>query len=118
MRQWLAIASASARLVSDRPALWLPGALAWVASIGWIPLLFAVASWPSDAELTFLGARIWTSGAWPWNAVVIVALIAVVVLAAFVLVASANAVLLDLLGQRAASVASAARLLRIALVAA
>ena len=118
MRQWLSVASASAGLVSERPALWLAGALAWVASIGWIPLLVAVASWPSQAELTFLGARIVTSGTWPWNAVLIVALMTTVVLAAFVLVASANAVLLDLLGQRSASVASAVRLLRIALVAA
>ncbi len=118
MRRWLSVAAGSAQLVSERPALWLPGALAWIVSVGWIPLLVAVAQPPSQAEMTFLGARIVTSGSWPWNALLIVALVTAVVLAAFVLVASANAVLLDLLGQRKASVASAARLLRIALVAA
>ncbi len=62
MRRWLSVASASARMVSERPALWLPGALAWVASVGWMPLLVAVARPPSQAELTFLGARIVTVG--------------------------------------------------------
>jgi len=118
MRRWLSSASASARLVSEWPALWLPGALAWVVSIGWIPLLVAVARPPSQAELTFLGARIVTSGAWPWNAVVIVALVATVVLAAFTVVASANAVLIGLVEERTASTADALRLLRIALAAA
>jgi hypothetical protein len=118
MRRWLAAASGSARDVSERPVLWLPGALAWVASVGRIPFLVAVGRPPSQAELTFLGARLVTSGAWPMNAVLIVALATTVVLLAFVLVAAANAVLLDLLEQRTASVTSAARLLRIALVAA
>ncbi len=118
MRRWLSSASASARLVSEWPALWLPGALAWVASVGWIPLLVAVARPPSQAELTFLGARIVTSGAWPWNAVVIVALVATVVLAAFTVVASANAVLIGLVEERTASTTDALRLLRIALAAA
>jgi len=118
MRRWLAAAAASARLVSGRPALWLPGALAWIASLGWIPLLVAVTRPPSEAELTFLGARIVTSGAWPWNAVVIAALAGAVVLAAFVLVAAANAVLLDMLDQRHPSVSGTPRLLGIALIAA
>ena len=118
MRRWLQVAAASARFVSERPALWLPGALAWVSSVGWIPLLVAVAHPPSDAELTFLGARIVTSGAWPWNAVLIGALATTVVVAAFVLVAAANVVLLGLVEQRAPSVAGAGRLLGIALIAA
>jgi len=118
MRRWLSVASASARLVSEWPALWLPGALAWVVSVGWIPLLVAVARPPSQAELTFLGARIVTSGAWPWNAVVIVVLAATVVLAAFAVVASANAVLIGLVEERSASGTDALRLLRVALAAA
>ena len=118
MRRWLSVASASARLVSEWPALWLPGALAWVVSVGWIPLLVAVARPPSEAELTFLGARIVTSGAWPWNAVVIVVLAATVVLAAFAVVASANAVLIGLVEERSASGTDALRLLRVALAAA
>ena len=118
MRRWLSAASASARLVSEWPALWLPGALAWVVSVGWIPLLVAVARPPSQAEMTFLGARIVTSGAWPWNAVVIVVLVATVVLAAFAAVAYANAVLIGMVEERAASTTDALRLLGIALAAA
>ena len=42
MRRWLSEATTAARLVSGWPELWLPGALAWVSSIGWIPLVVAV----------------------------------------------------------------------------
>ena len=118
MRLWLRAAADSARFVSERPALWLPGALAWVSSVGWIPLLVAVAHAPSDAELTFLGARIVTSGAWPWNAVAIGVLVTTVVVAAFALVAIANAVLLGLVEHRSPSLAGVGRLLGIALIAA
>lgn len=49
--------------------MWVPGAMGWVATVGWLALLIGVASPPSIAELTFLGASIFTSGAWPWNLV-------------------------------------------------
>ena len=118
MRRWLNAAASSAQFVSERPALWLPGALAWVASVGWIPLLVAVAHPPSDAELTFLGARIVTSGAWPWNAVLIGVLATAVVVVAFALVAVANAALLGLVDGRPPMAGTAGRLLGIALIAA
>jgi hypothetical protein len=118
MRRWLDAAVASAQFVSERPALWLPGALAWVSSIGWIPLLVAVAHPPSDAELTFLGARIVTSGAWPLNAVLIGALATAVVVVAFAVVAVANAALLGLVEGRPPASGAAGRLLGIALIAA
>jgi hypothetical protein len=115
---WLSAASGSARLVSERPALWLPGALAWIASVGWLPLLVAVARPPTSAELTFLGARVVTSGAWPWNALLIALGASAVVLAAFVMVAGANSVLIAMVEARATPAASTRRLLGIALVAA
>lgn len=118
MGRWLTAASASARLVSERPALWLPGALAWIASVGWLPLLVAVVRPPTVAELTFLGARIVTSGAWPWNAVAIALGMAGMVLAAFVVVAAANAALIAMLDARATAPSAARRMLGIALVAA
>ena len=118
MGAWLATATGAARLVSERPAFWVPGALAWVASVGWLPLLVAVARPPTSAELTFLGARLVTSGAWPWNAVLIGVAATIIVLAAFAVVAVANAVLLGMIEGRADSVAGARRLLRIGLVAA
>ena len=44
MRPWLTAAAESARIVADRPDLWLAGALAWVTSVGWIPLLLGPVS--------------------------------------------------------------------------
>ena len=109
-------AAASVRVVSERTELWLPGALAWVASVGWIPFVIAVAQPPSVAELTFLGARIVTSGAWPWNAVLIGAVGVALVLLAFALTAAANAVLIALLARRAPSAGDARRILAVNVV--
>ena len=116
MRRWRDAAGASMRLVAERPELWLPGALAWIASVGWIPFVVAVARPPSVAELTFLGARIVTSGAWPWNAVLIGAGFVAVVLLAFVVSAAGNAVLIALLAYRAPSGSDVRRLLAVNLV--
>jgi hypothetical protein len=116
MRRWRDAAIASTRLVAGWPELWLPGALAWTACVGWIPFTLAVARPPSVAELTFLGAGMVTSGAWPWNAVVIGAALVVLGLLAFVLSAIANAVLIALLDRRAVSSSDAARVLAVSLV--
>ncbi len=118
MRRWRDAAVASAQLVSERPELWLPGALAWVASVGWIPFVLAVVRPPTVAELTFLGARIVTSGAWPWNGVLIGLAAVIVVLAAFVLVAAANTVLNGLVDGRAPELDDVRRMLGVSLVAA
>lgn len=111
-------AVASARGVADRPELWLPGALAWVVTVGWIPLLVPVARLPTDAELTFLGARFVTSGAWPWNAVVAGVGLGIVILVGFAVVAAANAILVCLLDGRPVTVAVARRLFVSAVLAA
>jgi hypothetical protein len=118
MRAWMTAAIASARRVADWPELWLPGALGWVVSVGWIPLLLAVARLPTDAELTFLGARFVTSGAWPWNAVLAGVGLGIVVLVGFAVVAAANATLSAMIDGDAAIVARARRLFTSALVAA
>ncbi len=106
----------SVGVVTARAELWLPGALAWVASVGWIPFVFAVAQPPSVAELTFLGARIVTSGSWPWNAVLIGAAGVALVLLAFAMTAAANAVLIALLARRAPSASDARRILAVNVV--
>ena len=118
MRRWRDAAGRSMQLVAGSPELWLPGALAWTASVGWIPFVVAFARPPSVAELTFLGARIVTSGAWPLNAIVIGAAVLAVVLLAFVATAAANAVLVALLARRAPSVSDVRRMLAVNLVAA
>lgn len=118
MHPWRDAAGASMRLVSERPELWLPGALAWIASVGWIPFVVAVARPPSVAELTFLGARTVTSGTWPWNAVLVGAACIALVLVAFAMTAAANAVLIALLARRAPSGSDVRRILAVNLVAA
>jgi hypothetical protein len=71
MRQWISVAAGAASDVAERSSLWLPGALAWMATVGWIALVVGVATAPTVAQLTFLGAGIVTSGAWPWNGIAI-----------------------------------------------
>ena len=48
-----------------------------MVTVGWLALIAGVATPPTAAELTFLGADTFTSGLWPWNgiAIVVVALL-------------------------------------------
>jgi len=103
--------------VADLPTLWLPGALAWTVVLGWMPLVVAVARPPTQAELTFLGAGIVTSGAWPANALLAGGVALGVVLLAFGLVAAANATLTAILVGRSPTFRDTGRLLRIGIVA-
>ena len=98
MRRWKRAAATALRVVSDRPALWVPGALAWTVTVGWIPIVAGVARPPRVAELTFLGARTFTSGAWPWNALAIGGVLLAILGLAFQLVAVAEASLLRSIG--------------------
>jgi hypothetical protein len=86
MRRWLAAASA-ALAVADRPTAWLPGALAWLASVGWLPFLAAVVTFPNVGDLTAFGAGLATSGAWPLNLVALVGFLLLAVASAFILAA-------------------------------
>lgn len=94
MRRWWTDAISAAGHVADRPHLWLPGALAWTASVGWLALFIGVVPPPNIGELTFLGAGIFKSGAWPWNALAIGAAALGAALIGFGLVSVAEAVLL------------------------
>jgi hypothetical protein len=113
MRAWLSGTRSAADEIADHPALWLPGALAWTVTVGWLGLVIGVGRPPTIAELTFLGARIFTSGAWPWNLVAGTGVALLVVVFAFLLAAAGEAVLLR--GRRA-SIADAWRLAVIGLV--
>jgi hypothetical protein len=96
MRPWLTDASEAADHVSDRPQLWLAGGLAWACTVGPVALLVAVVPIPNVSDLTFFGARTFVAAAWPWNAVVALALAAAVALLALWLVSVADvAVLAD-----------------------
>lgn len=67
MRRWLGAAGAAARLVSNRAELWIPGALAALAFVGWLPLVLAIVPLPDASDLEFFGENLYSSGAWPWN---------------------------------------------------
>jgi hypothetical protein len=94
MRAWADAVARAAAHVSDRPALWVTGGLAWVLTTGWLALVIGVARPPTLAELTFFGAGLFTSGAWPWNLVALVSAGVAVLVGAATLVAMAEAFLL------------------------
>lgn len=80
MRAWLGSSGTAARLASDRADLWLPAALAWIVSVGWIPFVLVVVPLPGEGDVVTFGARLVTSGLWPLNAILIgLAAVAVVV---------------------------------------
>jgi hypothetical protein len=115
MRHWLRVARRSADRVADDPALWVPGALAWLVTAGWIPLL--AATWrPSTSGLTYLGAGLFTSGAWPWNAIAVAVAAFGAVALAFGLAAVGEGALLGLVERRAITAIDVLRLLGIAIV--
>jgi hypothetical protein len=69
MRAWLHRGASAAQLAGDRPDLWPAGALAWLAYVGWLPLLLVVAD-PDPNGLAAFGVSIYTSGAFPANVIV------------------------------------------------
>ena len=97
MHAWLSRAGLAARVSADHGELWLPAALAWVAFLGWLPFVVAVARVPDEGDLTVFGAAIATSGDWPLNAVRLGAGLVLLALVATALVALGEAGLLWLL---------------------
>jgi hypothetical protein len=103
---WWRAAGTAVDEMSDRPDLWVAGALAWMVSVGWLALLVGVVRPPSVGELTILGAAIFTSGAWPWNAIAILAAGLVVLVAGEALFAVAEAAIQRSSLRRSASIGS------------
>ena len=99
MHRWLTASAQAASHVADRSSLWLPGALAWMVTVGWLALIVGVATPPTVAELTFFGADTFTSGLWPWNGIAIVVVALLLIGLAIALDSVAEAVLLH--GRRA-----------------
>ncbi len=100
MRRWGARASTVLGVIADQPRLWLPGALAWLATIGWIPLVVTLVPPPTAGELTFLGPRFYTSGLWPLNLVLLAGSVVAVAVLLLLLAALGNAVLLAVAQRR------------------
>jgi hypothetical protein len=68
MRAWLQRGASAAQLAGDRADLWPAGALAWLAYIGWLPLILVVAD-PDPNDLAAFAVAIYTSGAFPANVI-------------------------------------------------
>lgn len=113
MRRWLTAASA-ALAVADQPTAWLPGALAWLAAVGWLPFLAAVVTVPNVGDLTAFGAGLATSGAWPLNLVALVGVVVVATAAAFVLAALGTVAVRDGRANEPTSAAAVIRQLTVA----
>lgn len=68
MTSWLRRGAAAIGLAGERSDLWLAGALASLAYLGWIPILLAVGP-PRPDDLQYLAVRVVTSGAYPVNVI-------------------------------------------------
>lgn len=91
---WLRHAGGAARVAAHRGDLWLSGALAALAYLGWLPLVVTVAVAPRTSDLTFLGASLFTSELFPINVLLIAVLAALGVLIGCLVAAFAEASLL------------------------
>jgi hypothetical protein len=92
MLAWLRRGAYAAQLAGDRADLWPAGALAWLAYLGWIPLLVVVAQ-PDPNDLAFIGVSLYSTSAFPGN-VITLSVAVVVGFAALCLVAAAAEVAL------------------------
>ncbi len=68
MRAWLRRGAAAASLASDRSDLWPAASLAWLAYLGWLPLLLAVAP-PQVPDVAHLAVQLVSSASFPANVV-------------------------------------------------
>jgi hypothetical protein len=89
----------AARVASDHGELWLPGALATMCSIGWLPFVLAVVPAPSDGDLAFLASSVVLSPSFPLNLVLPAIALVATVIAATLLSATGEAVLLRSMGR-------------------
>ncbi len=95
---WFRHAADAASLAGDRADLWLPGSVGALSYLAWLPLLLTVAATPRASDLAFLGAQVVSSGAFPWNLVLMATLATLAVLVACVLAAFGEAALLRAAG--------------------
>lgn len=116
MGRWVAVAGTTASRVSELPRLWVAGALAWIATVGPIPLLVAVVPLPAASDLTFAATGTLGSGAWPWNVVALAALTALLLVIALALLALADLAILAPPSVQYGAAATAARSLAVTML--
>lgn len=91
---WFERAAAAARTAAEGSDRWLAGSLGSLTYLAWLPLLLTVAALPRTSDLAFIGARLFSSGAFPWNVFLLAALATIAVLVACLVGALAEATLL------------------------
>jgi hypothetical protein len=72
MLAWLRRGASAAKLAGDRADLWPAGAIAWLAYLGWLPLVAVVAQ-PDPNGLAAFGVSVYTSSAFPGNVIALAA---------------------------------------------
>jgi hypothetical protein len=95
---FLGHAAAGARIAAAREDLWLPGALAALPFLAWLPLLLTVAAAPRTSDIAFLGASLFTSDLFPLNVLLIATLAAIGILLGCLVAALGEATLLRAAG--------------------
>jgi hypothetical protein len=90
----IARARTSLALIADRPELWLPGALANLAFLGWLPFVLAVVGPPSQGDLAFFTTGLVTSSSFPVNVIVFAAIVALFAMTASLFVAAGETLLM------------------------
>lgn len=91
---WAGGLLAAGRVASDHGELWLPAALATMSSIGWLPFVLAVVPLPSDGDLAFFASSLVLAPSFPLNVVLPAVALVSAILAATLLSATGEAVLL------------------------
>ncbi|HET7141208.1 MAG TPA: hypothetical protein VFJ03_01865 [Candidatus Limnocylindria bacterium] len=95
MPGWLARAGEALRIGADRADLWPAGTLAWLAYVGWLPLLLVIAPVDADAIEAF-GVSVYLSQSFPLNVILLAAALVVGFAALCLLAAAAGVSLLEL----------------------
>ena len=89
MPGWLRRGGKAFGIAADRADLWAAGALAWLAFIGWVPLLLTVA--PPDAEgIEAFGVSFYLSQLYPWNLLLLAAGLVVIFMVLCLIAAAAE----------------------------
>ena len=97
-RGWVGDAMAAANVAGARADLWLPGSLCAVGYLAWLPLMVTVAGLPSESDLSFAGARLFSSGSFPLNVLLLASLAGLVLLLGCLVAALGEAVVLRAAG--------------------
>lgn len=91
---WLRNAATAAGLAADHVELWLPGALAALTFLGWLPFVLAVGTLPTVGDLGFFTSSLVLSPNFPLNAILLGAGIVLFLIAASVVIVTAETALM------------------------